>query len=170
LSTEPTPFDILKKRLDEAVQICQQPEERRIGYGNLRHEYCEWCRGSQNDTNIAVIYEVPGGSTTQINITYNHETGEFSYLDADLEDSVVTRDPDQVFDFIENHVRTIPAKRLQQIENTVAEWISQGKGRSEIFAELNKLLQTEFLGGRVTNKELKHGIQYLVKEHARMGA
>ena len=31
-------------------------------------------------------------------------------------------------------------------------------------------LQTEFLGGRVNNNELKHGIQHLVKEHARMGA
>jgi hypothetical protein len=170
LSTEPTPFDILKKRLDRAVVACQQPEERRIGFGNIRHEYCDWCRDGQNDTNIAIIYEVPGGSTTQINVTYNHETEEFTYLDENLEHQVTTRDPDQVFEFIESHMRTIPSKRLLQIEKTVADWISQGKGRSEIFAEFNKLLQTEFLGGRVNNNELKHGIQHLVKEHARMGA
>lgn len=163
-------FAVFKQNLDRIVGACQQPEERRIGYGNIRHEYCEWCREGVNDTNVAVIYETPGGSTTQINITFNHLTGEFTYLDEDLESQVVTKDPEQVIRYVENHMREIPGKRLVQIEKTIDSWVMQGKGRSEIFAELNKLLQTEFLGGRVNNNELKHGIQHLVREYARAGA
>lgn len=163
-------FQAFKQRLDRMISACQQPEERRIGYGNIRHEYCEWCREGVNDTNIAIIYETPGGSTTQINITFNHLTGEFMYLNEDLETQVFITDPDQVLQYVEDHMRQIPGKRLVQIEKTIDAWVSQGKGRSEIFAELNKLLQTEFLGGRVNNNELKHGIQHLVKEYARAGA
>jgi hypothetical protein len=163
-------FVAFRQRLDRIITACQQPEERRIGFGNIRHEYCDWCREGVNDTNIAIIYETPGGSTTQINVTFNHLTGEFVYLDEDLESQVTTSDATQVLKYIEEHMRQIPGKRLVQIESTIDSWVSQGKGRSEIFAELNKLLQTEFLGGRVNNNELKHGIQHLVKEYARAGA
>lgn len=163
-------FASFKASLDRVINACQQPEERRIGFGNIRHEYCDWCRDGVHDTNIAVIYETPGGSTTQINVTYNHLTGEFSYLDEDLESQVISDDPRQVLAYVEDHMRDIPRKRLAQIEKTIDAWVLQGKGRSEIFAELNKLLQTEFLGGRVNNNELKHGIQHLVKEYARAGA
>ena len=169
MSTAHPVFDMLKQKLDRAIAACQQPEERRIGFGNIRHEYCEWSRRDEEDTNIAVIYETPGGSTTQINVTYNHKTGEFHYLDDSLQATIITKDPEQVFSHIEGHMRQIPGKRLIQIEKTVDSWLSQGKGRREIFAELNKLLQTEFLGGRVNNNELKHGIQHLVKKYGRPG-
>jgi hypothetical protein len=163
-------FAAFKQRLDRVITACQQPEERRIGFGNIRHEYCAWRREGVKDTNVAVIYETPGGSTTQINVAFNHLTGEFTYLDEDLESQVLCTDPDEVLRYVENHMRQIPGKRLVQIEKTIDSWVSQGKGRSEIFAELNKLLQTEFLGGRVNNNELKHGIQHLVREYARAGA
>lgn len=170
MTTDRDAFQILKEKLDKVIIACQQPEERRIGYGNIRHEYCEWCREDEKDTNIAVIYETPGGSTTQINVSYNHTSGEFNYLDEDLESTIITHDPNQVLQYIEDHMRQIPGKRLVQIEKTIDSWVLQGKGRSEIFAELNKLLQTEFLGGRVNNNELKHGIQHLVREYARNSA
>lgn len=170
MTTAPDCFAELKDKLDRLIISCQQPEERRIGYGNIRHEYCEWCRDDEKDTNVAVIYETPGGSTTQLNFSYNHLTGEFTYLDTDLESTITTTDPNQVVACIEDHMRQIPGKRLVQIEKTIDDWVSQGKGRSEIFAELNKLLQTEFLGGRVNNNELKHGIQHLVREFARSSA
>ena len=48
--------------------------------------------------------------------------------------------------------------------------MSQGKSRSEVFAELNKLLQNEFIGGRLTNAELKGAIQYAIKVKSREGA
>lgn len=170
MSTTESAFEHFKQALDRAIVNCQQPEERRIGFGNLRHEYCDWTRGDEKDTNVAVIYETPGGSTTQINVTFNHNTGEFSFLDEHLESTIVTTDPAVAMHFIEEHVREVPQKRLVQIEKTIDSWVSEGKVRSEIFAELNKLLQTEFLGGRVNNVELRHGIQHLVKVHARSGA
>jgi hypothetical protein len=163
LSTQESAFEVFRQKLDRAIVACQQPEERRIGFGNIRHEYNDWKRGEESDTNVAVIYETPGGSTTQINVSYDHKTCQFHYLDEDLETILTTADPDQVLKFIEEHMRQIPHKRLIQVEMTIDAWINQGKGRSEIFAELNKLLQTEFLGGRVNNVELKHGIQHLVK-------
>jgi hypothetical protein len=163
LSTQESAFEAFRRRLDRAIVACQQPEERRIGFGNIRHEYDDWRRGAECDTNVAVIYETPGGSTTQINVTYDHNTGQFQYLDEDLETIITTADLDQVLRFIEEHMRQIPHKRLVQVEMTIEGWRNQGKGRSEIFAELNKLLQTEFLGGRVNAVELKHGIQHLVR-------
>ena len=45
-------------------------------------------------------------------------------------------------------------------------WLSEGKTRREMFSEMNKLLQNEFLGGRITNDELKAGIQHIVAEPA----
>ena len=64
-------FDEFKERLDSIISGYQRPEERRIAYGNLRHEYSEYSRDGNTTVNIAVIYETPGGSTTQINITYD---------------------------------------------------------------------------------------------------
>ena len=162
-------FDHFRQRLDRAIRSCQHPEERRIGYGNIRHEYAEWTRDGTHDTNIAVIYETPGGSTTQINVNYNHGTGEFAYLDENLKDTVTTADPDDVLRFFERHIHQIPDKRLVQVEKTIDRWVSQGKGRLEIFSELNKLLQMEFLGGRINNSELKHGIQHVVREYSKSG-
>lgn len=161
-------FQFFKQKLDQLIASCQQPEERRIGFGNIRHEYCEWKREGEHDTNIAVIYETPGGSTTQINVTYNHLSGEFSYLDEDLEKHIHTSNAEEVLAYIESHMRAIPGKRLAQLEKTIDMWLQEGKARHEIFAELNKLLQTEFLGGRVNIQELKHGIRHLMKEYAKI--
>jgi len=46
-------------------------------------------------------------------------------------------------------------------------WLAEGKTRSEMFGEMNKLLQTEFLGGRIANEELKAGIQHIVTKYSR---
>lgn len=155
-----------KGRLDEIVSGYQRPEERRIGYGNLRHEYSEYAKGGKNTVNIAVIYETPGGSTTQINITFDGATGEYSYLDRDLESHITSGDCDEVIGAIEEVVTEIPGKRAKQLINQINAWMEMGKGRHEIFSELNKLLQTEFLGGRITTHELKEGIQHVVRQYA----
>lgn len=167
MSQENQSLEIFKERLDKTVKAYQHPEERRIGYGNLRHEYNEWSRGETRETNVAVIYETPGGSTTQINVTYVSEAGEFVFLDDDLETQISTKDPEEALAFIEKHLKVIPEKRCSQLEMSIDSWMFQGKGKSEICSELNKLLQTEFLGGRINNKELKHGIQHLVKQFAK---
>lgn len=156
----------LKSRLGEILKSYTQPQERRIGYGNLRHEYSEWTRSSEATTNIAIIYETPGGSTAQINITYDHPTGQFSYIDHKRNDKVVTNDPQQVLEVIEGHIMEIPARRLNQLHEQIDTWLGEGKTRSQLFGELNKLLQAEFLGGRINTTELKQGIQYAIARYS----
>ncbi|NLJ35516.1 MAG: hypothetical protein GX358_04670 [candidate division WS1 bacterium] len=160
-------FDEFKERLDGIISGYQRPEERRIAYGNLRHEYSEYSRDGNTTVNIAVIYETPGGSTTQINITYDSSERTYSYLDRDLENQVVSHNPDEVISTIEEAIHEIPGKRARQLITTIDSWMGMGKGRYEIFGELNKLLQTEFLGGRITTTELKEGIQHVVSQHNR---
>ena len=163
--TEQAPYGIdwLREELDRIVASYQTPHERRVGYGNLRHEYSGWKREGDETTNIAVIYETPGGSTTQLNIAYHHQTGEFIYLDSELGDQTTTHDGRDALKIIHDHVESIPGKRQTAIAAQVDLWMGEGKSKSEVFAELNKLLTNEFLGGRLTNQELKGAIQYAIK-------
>lgn len=158
-------LETFQRELEELVNSYRTPAERRIGYGNLRFEISP---GSGNGelTNAAVVYETPGGSTTQINITYDNERGVFSYLGDDLDETVTTTNPHEVIEMVRRHAMTIPEKRLTALYNTIDIWLSEGKTRREMFGELNKLLQNEFLGGRLTNDELKAGIQHIVKRYA----
>ena len=103
-------IDWFRAELDALVLSYQAPPERRKGYGNLRHEYSNWKRETEVVTNVAVIYETPGGSTTQLNITFSTATGEFQYLDSDLGDQVTTQDGREALCIIRDHVETIPHK------------------------------------------------------------
>lgn len=155
-----------KSRLDETLTSYTQPQDLRIGYGNLRHEYSQWRRSAEVSTNIAIIYETPGGSTAQINITYTHHTQQFSYIDHTRDQKVTTAEPRQVLHMIEQQISRIPTKRLDQLQQQIDTWVGEGKSRSQLFAELNKLLQTEFLGGRINATELKQSIQYSIAHYA----
>ncbi len=159
-------MDQFKPQLDQLIAACTSVQERRIGYGNLRCESSDWHRAEEEITNIALIYETPGGSTCQINIDYNHDSGEFSFLGAELERTVVTSEPRDVMAMIDQHIRGIPEKRLSFLHQQIDEWVGEGKTRSQLFAELNKLLQAEFLGGRITPPELRQGIHYAINRYA----
>ena len=160
-------LETFERELQDFIKSCRQPAERRIRYGNLR---CEIYRSSDNgdDANAAVVYETPGGSTTQINITYDPQDKQFSYLSDDLDDTITSEDPHEVVDMVKRHAETIPDKRIKALHNTIDIWLSEGKSRREMFSEMNKLLQNEFLGGRITNGELKEGIQHIVKEYSKV--
>ena len=162
-------LETFERELTEFIQSRRQPAERRIRYGNLR---CEISKPSDNggDTNAAVVYETPGGSTTQINITYDHDESQFSYLSDDLDDTVISEDPHEVVEMVRRHAESIPKKRIQALHDTIEIWLLEGKSRREMFSEMNKLLQNEFLGGRITNEELKAGIQHIVKEYNKPGS
>lgn len=160
------PMEWLKSRLDNLVRACCSNTERRIGHGNLRHEYSQWRKTEDAATNIAIIYETPGGSTTQLNVTYDPQQGVFSYLSLDLEQRVECTAPEEVFGMIREHVRKIPEKRQRQLEKQIDLWVAQGMSRSQLFAQLNKLLQAEFLGGRIATGELQAGIQYAIRRYS----
>ncbi len=152
----------VKTGVQDLVNSCTRVEEQRIMYGNLRYECSDWDRKEQTVTNIAVIYETPGGSTCQVNVEYDHQSGQFSFLGDGLETTVVTSEPQDVLAMVNNHVRAIPRRRLQQLQRQIDSWIAEGKTRSQLFSEFNKLLQAEFLGGRISTNELKKGIQYAI--------
>lgn len=164
--SSPSSFEWLKQRLDEMFRSYAQPQDRRIGCGNLRHEYSDWSNTPEATMNVAIIYETPGGSTAQINVTYHRNSDEFSYIDHSRDAQVVTRNPQQVLQMIQEHVREIPVKRLKQLHRQIDTWLGEGKSRSHVFAELNRLLQAEFLGGRINATELKQAIQYAVSHYA----
>ncbi len=150
----------VKTGVQDLVNSCTMVEEQRIMYGNLRCEYSDWDREEQSVTNIAIIYETPGGSTCQVNVEYDHQNAEFSFLGDGLETNVVTDQPQQVLAMVNDRVRAIPRRRLEQLYKQIDSWIAEGKTRSQLFGELNKLLQVEFFGGRISITELKNGIQY----------
>lgn len=152
----------VKTSVEDLVNSRTMVEEQRIGYGNLRCECSDWDRKEQVITNIAVIYETPGGSTCQVNVEYDHQSTEFSFLGDELETTVVTDEPQQVLAMVDSHVRSIPRRRLQQLHKQIDSWVAEGKTRSQLFSEFNKLLQAEFLGGRISTNELKKGIQYTI--------
>jgi hypothetical protein len=154
----------LREWLDRHIASVQHPQERRIGYGNVRHEYSEWGAPNERVTNIAIIFEIPGGSTCQLNIDYNHSDESFSYLDQDVCERVDTHDLRTVLRVIESEVQAIPARRMESLSAEVDGWMRGGMTRSDIFAQLNKLLQAEFLGGRINNRELKAAVQHVVKQ------
>jgi len=152
------PLVEFKDRLDKFIGSFTHSRERRIAYGNLRHEYSEWSSDGQASTNVAVIYETPGGSTVQINVAY--EDGEFWYLHPKTEEKVTTAHPDKPLHMIAEEVRQIPERRLVRLRAQVDAWCGKGMDTRELFAELNKILQSDFLGGAMTQRELKLGIKH----------
>lgn len=161
-------LNTFEEELEQVIQSRTHPAEKRIKFGNLRSEIS---RDSDNGdvANAAVVYETPGGSTTQINIVYDAEEQKFSYLSDDLDETLTSEDPHEVVKMVERHADQIPEKRLEALRKTIDIWLSEGKSRQEMFSEMNKLLQNEFLGGRITNDELKAGIQHIVREYSRNG-
>ena len=157
-------FEELRQWIDRVIAGVQHPQERRIGYGNLRHEVSEWRDGDEEVTNIAIIYEIPGGSTCQFNLSYSRATSEYSYIDPDSGQKIETTDVEQVRRALEEEIHGIPRKRLKSLLAQVDHWIGEGMSRSDVFAQLNKLLQAEFLGGRINNKELQAAVQHVVKK------
>lgn len=155
-----TPLDEFKQRLDDLVNSVNHPRERRIAYGNLRHEYSDWGSGDNRSTNIAVIYETPGGSTVQINVTYEH--GVFSFLDPETGERITTPDPSVPLRMIAQQVREIPERRLARLKQQIEAWCEQGLRQRDMFAEMNKLLQSDFLGGSITQRELRLGIKHAI--------
>ena len=159
-------LDRLKDELKRLIASYTSVEEQRIGFGNLRSECSEWHRSEEKITNVAIIYETPGGSTCQLNIDYDHQSGEFSFLSPKLEETIVTFEPGDVVGMLNRHVRTIPERRLTYLHQQIDRWVGEGKTRSQLFAELNKLLQAEFLGGRISTTELRKGIEYALARYA----
>jgi len=135
----------------------------RIGYGNLRAQRSEWNNSVSPIINFALVYELPGGSSSQINIEYHTADQSFRYLDADTAEECTSCDPTAVLDMLRDSISRIPARREQRLREDIDRWFGEGKTSHEMFLEINKLLQTDFKGGSLTSQELKGGIRYIMQ-------
>jgi len=136
--------------------------EYRVAYGNLRAQRSEWT-GQAPVVNFALVYELPGGSTSQINVEYHPRDDCFRLLDADTAQEISCADPDAVLEMVHESIRRIPQRRLHRLREDVDRWFGEGKSSHEMFLEINKLLQTDFKGGSLTHQELKAGINYILQ-------
>ena len=146
-----------------SVEELLGPYRHRVAYGNLRSQTTEWNNEGEQVTNLAVVYELPGGSTNQINISYNHATARFSFLGLDADTEHVSADPRQALEMLEQAVQEIPQRRLQRLCEDIDRWFGEGKTSHEMFQEINSLMQTDFKGGSLTHQELKAGIAHVLQ-------
>lgn len=153
------PLEVLKKLIRDQMA----PFAGRVEYGNLRLNVSEWdSANGDTTTNIALVYETPGGSTDQINISYNHATGDLSLIDAH-EGEIVTRDEATVVQAVVGRIRIIPLKRQETLQAEVRRLIDDGGSTTGVIGHLNRCLSSEFRGGTLTHLELRDAMTYAVK-------
>jgi len=148
-----------RRRVEEALA----PFLSRVPYGNLRLAFSEWDTDGTSALNLAVVYEVPGGSTNQINVTLSCSTGVFSYLSPEDGAEHTTDDMEAVIAMLERVARRVPEERRRRLREDVERWFGEGRSHREMFLEINKLLQMDFKGGSITHHELKEGINYILE-------
>ena len=148
------------KQIEEILR----PHLHQIPYGNVRSHYTCWADECGSTANLAIVYEVPGGSTNQINIIYHETTATFDYLALDSSEECVTTSPEEVYRFVRDAVERIPDIRRQRLEEDICRWAAQGMTQKELFQRITMLLQIEDLkGGTVTLQEMKKGIKYILE-------
>jgi hypothetical protein len=153
-------FALFKDRLDQLLQ----PYAGKLEYGNLRRQDSSWGEGDEKVTNVALVYETPGGSTDQINVTCHHGPGYFVLLDTNTHEETTLSDVEELMGRIEPQIQAIPERRLDRLRDDVNRWIAQGLNRMAISQELNKYhhSQTEFKGGSITPQELAAALKFAI--------
>lgn len=151
-------------RFKEALDRLLQPYTGKLEYGNLRRQDSTWSEGHQRVANVALVYETPGGSTDQINLTFYFDTGQFVLLDPETHEEITVSDVDVLLQQLESQIQAIPERRLARLRDDVNRWIAQGLTRLAISQELNKYhhSQTEFKGGSITPQELGAALKFAI--------
>src|SRR5688572_11018622 len=108
-------------RLREATA----PYAGRVEYGNLRYTVSEWENaGGEKITNVALVYETPGGSTDQINISYDHAAAHFALVDESRE--YYTTSVDEVLASVLPRIQAIPERRREALTSEIRRQIDEG--------------------------------------------
>ncbi|MFN3653650.1 MAG: hypothetical protein ACK47B_29070 [Armatimonadota bacterium] len=145
------------------LQDCIGPFAGKVEYGNLRSRIDQWDSGcDQPVTNIALVYETPGGSTDQINISYYHQTRAFTLIDEHVGE-VDAASVDEVMARISPRVHGIPAKRRQALYDEIRRQLDSGNSTAGVVGHLNRMMQSSLLGGSITHHELRDGMTYAVQ-------
>ncbi len=151
------------QRFLERLDVSLQPHLGKIAYGNLRRDIADGHEAVDGTSNIAIVYETPGGSTDQINIVYDNTKGSFHLITEDEE--VTLDDPDRVLQVVDADIAAIPQKRMATLREQADHWLSQGRSRGQMFAELNRILQSGLRGGSITATEMRDVCRYIVEKH-----
>jgi hypothetical protein len=143
------------------IQDCIGRFAGRVEYGNLRSKVDDWdCDDRGPVTNVALVYETPGGSTDQINVTYCHRSRTFAVVEEAGE--ITLMDVDQVLLSIEPRISGIPEKRLEHLRGEIRRQVDNGSNTAGLFGHLNRIMQSEFKGGTITHLEVKEAMTYAV--------
>jgi hypothetical protein len=103
--------EMLLDNLCRRIQKCVAPYAGRVEYGNLRSRVDNWdCGGSDSITSVALVYEMPNGSTEQITLVYSHRDCVFTLVDAE-EGERTTASVDEALIAITIRIAAIPEKR-----------------------------------------------------------
>ncbi|MBI3920337.1 MAG: hypothetical protein HY318_02875 [Armatimonadetes bacterium] len=145
------------------LQSRLEPMEGNIEYGNLRKQVSDWEDEKGKITNLAVIYETPGGSTNQINVSIHHAPPSFWLLNEAASTEEEIQDPSEVLDRLEKQANAIPEKRRTRLRSDIETWCSNGRTQAEIFTALKDLLHTEFRGARITQEELNEATRFTIE-------
>jgi hypothetical protein len=148
-----------RRRVEEALA----PYLNRVPYGNLRMAFTEWEADSSPTVNLAMVYEVPGGSTNQVNVVLARDSGVFTYVSPEHGEEESTEDVEAVVAMLERVAQDVPEERRRRLRQDVERWFGEGRSSREMFLEINKLLQMDFKGGSITHHELKEGINYILE-------
>jgi len=152
--------------MDAVHAVIAPYSQQVVPYGNLRAESTTWDDDSGRVTNVAIVYEVPGGSTNQINITYMESTATFAYLALDTHNEQLTAALSEVLHMVEEAIVRIPEIRRNRLREDIDRWAQQGLGQQELFHEIKKLLQIEDLrGGTITPQEMRESIAYIMANY-----
>ncbi len=155
------PVATLAEEVQRQLIATLAPYMGKVSFGNLRFQTSEWTEGNKKYVNIAIVYETPGSSTNQLNITVDEAEGILTFIDGEAERQ--TKNISEAVQFVEEAVRSIPERRLERLRETVRRWAGQGRSRAEVLAELNRLLRADLIGGTITHHELKATIQYCLQ-------
>ncbi|NCO32367.1 MAG: hypothetical protein AUJ92_15720 [Armatimonadetes bacterium CG2_30_59_28] len=139
------------------------PMEGKVAFGNLRKQVSEWEDDKGKSTNIAIIYETPGGSTNQINIAFHHFPPAYHLLNDVTGREEAIPKSDSVLNRIRDYVATIPERRCLRLRGDIDAWCQAGKSQAEVFASLNKLLSCDFKGACITTEELQEATRYAIE-------
>jgi hypothetical protein len=139
------------------------PYAGKVEYGNLRSQASDWDTGEgPRITNVAIVYETPGGSTDQINVSFNHSSAHFSVLD-DEGAEYETAAPVEVLTCIRPRVLRIPEKRLDHLRDEIKRQMDSGTPPAGVVGHLNRLMNSELRGGTITHLEMRDAMTFAVQ-------
>ena len=145
------------------IRECIHPYAGRVEYGNLRSHISRFdCSQRGSVTNIALVYETPGGSTDQINVEHHPSEGVFVLIDAH-EGEIRVHSVEEVLALVAPRIAGIPEKRLDTLKAEIRRQVDAGSNHSGLVGHLNRMMQSGLIGGTLTHLEMRDAISYAVQ-------